>query len=127
VQLQKGIALFMVITTNGERELTPAFQRRCVSYDLPDPDDTRLREIGRRHFPHVEDNLLNAVIETLRDLHKRARLTKQRAPSTAELVDALRACDRLSIASTGSADWKAVAEAAMWKHPPEKKKDPQQS
>ncbi|MFT2018895.1 AAA family ATPase [Streptomyces sp. 796.1] len=37
----------VVMTSNGERDFSPAFLRRCVRLDLPDPDADRLRDIVR--------------------------------------------------------------------------------
>ncbi|MFE5097173.1 AAA family ATPase [Streptomyces sp. NPDC056638] len=50
----------VVITSNGEREFPPAFLRRCLRLDLPDPDEERLRAIvaahlGEEALPRVED------------------------------------------------------------------------
>ncbi|MFE2429182.1 AAA family ATPase [Streptomyces sp. NPDC059373] len=40
----------VVITSNGERDFPPAFLRRCVRLDLPDPDEERLRSIIAAHL-----------------------------------------------------------------------------
>ena len=40
----------VVITSNGERDFPPAFLRRCVRLDLPEPDDDRLRQIVEHHL-----------------------------------------------------------------------------
>ncbi|WP_045304981.1 AAA family ATPase [Saccharothrix sp. ST-888] len=40
----------VVITSNGERDFPPAFLRRCLRLDLPDPDETRLRSIVAAHL-----------------------------------------------------------------------------
>ncbi|MDH6137506.1 MoxR-like ATPase [Kitasatospora sp. MAA4] len=40
----------VVITSNGEREFPPAFLRRCLRLDLPQPDQERLRGIVRAHL-----------------------------------------------------------------------------
>ncbi|MFJ4007390.1 AAA family ATPase [Streptomyces sp. NPDC090023] len=40
----------VVITSNGEREFPPAFLRRCVRLDLPEPDEERLRDIVVAHL-----------------------------------------------------------------------------
>ncbi|MER6628032.1 MoxR family ATPase [Streptomyces sp. NPDC000987] len=50
----------VVITSNGEREFPPAFLRRCLRLDLPDPDERRLRAIVAAHLgpetvPRVDD------------------------------------------------------------------------
>ncbi len=40
----------VVITSNGERDFPPAFLRRCVRLDLPEPDEQRLRDIVTAHL-----------------------------------------------------------------------------
>ncbi|MEV0963980.1 MoxR family ATPase [Streptomyces sp. NPDC049910] len=41
---------FVVITSNGNREFPPAFLRRCIRLELPEPDPAQLEEIVRAHF-----------------------------------------------------------------------------
>jgi MoxR-like ATPase len=41
---------FIVITTNGERELPPAFLRRCIRHSIKMPERARLEEIVRAHL-----------------------------------------------------------------------------
>lgn len=41
---------FIVVTSNGEREFPPAFLRRCIRVDLPDPDESQLIAIVRAHL-----------------------------------------------------------------------------
>ncbi|MFE2424405.1 AAA family ATPase [Streptomyces hokutonensis] len=56
----------VVITSNGERDFPPAFMRRCVRLDLPDPDEARLREIVAAHLGEGAldgvDDLLHAFL-----------------------------------------------------------------
>lgn len=40
----------VIITSNGERDFPPAFLRRCVRLDLPEPDEHRLRAIISAHL-----------------------------------------------------------------------------
>ncbi|MFI7110308.1 AAA family ATPase [Nonomuraea sp. NPDC050227] len=40
----------VIITSNGERDFPPAFLRRCVRLDLPEPDEQRLRDIVEAHL-----------------------------------------------------------------------------
>ncbi|GAA2513487.1 MoxR family ATPase [Streptomyces thermolineatus] len=40
----------VVITSNGERDFPPAFLRRCVRLNLPEPDEQRLRDIVKAHL-----------------------------------------------------------------------------
>ncbi|MFD7417095.1 AAA family ATPase [Kitasatospora purpeofusca] len=44
----------VVITSNGEQDFPPAFLRRCVPLDLPQPDGDQLREIVRAHLPEAD-------------------------------------------------------------------------
>ncbi|WP_346011041.1 MoxR family ATPase [Streptomyces sp. SID5606] len=64
----------VVMTSNGERDFPPAFLRRCVRLDLPDPDEDKLRDIVRLHLgaealTDAEDLIQNflqrASVETL--------------------------------------------------------------
>jgi len=41
---------FVVLTSNGERELPPAFLRRCLRLDIDEPTDAKLAKIVRAHF-----------------------------------------------------------------------------
>jgi MoxR-like ATPase len=45
---------FIVLTSNGERELPPAFKRRCLNLDIEDPKGERLRDIV---VAHIEEAL----------------------------------------------------------------------
>ncbi|GAA1921262.1 AAA family ATPase [Streptantibioticus ferralitis] len=54
----------VIITSNGERDFPPAFLRRCVRLDLPDPDEQRLREIV---IAHLGEDALDAVDGLLQD------------------------------------------------------------
>ncbi|MDA0636112.1 MoxR family ATPase [Nonomuraea sp. MCN248] len=74
---------FIVITSNGEREFSPAFLRRCIRLEMAQPGEERLAELVgahfadrstphqdrvireflayRRHSPVAADQLLNAL------------------------------------------------------------------
>lgn len=41
---------FVILTSNGERELPPAFLRRCLRLDIKPPKGEHFREIVRAHF-----------------------------------------------------------------------------
>jgi MoxR-like ATPase len=45
---------FVVITSNGERELPPAFLRRCLRLEMPKPDLDRLKSIVQAHLGPVD-------------------------------------------------------------------------
>lgn len=57
---------FVVITSNAERELPPAFLRRCLTLEIEEPNSTKLARIVRAHFGEktsssIEDLLKNFV------------------------------------------------------------------
>lgn len=87
----------VVVTTNRDRPLPPAFLRRCVFHEIRLPDDpdelqTRLVEIARAHFPDAEqDVLFEAACLTAEDRRKALRLDLEPRPGPAECVDLLRA------------------------------------
>lgn len=82
----------VIITTNEERQMPPAFLRRCVVLDLPRPSPEKLIDIACAHFgDEAKDKaLFSAVADRLQ------QPDGQR--STAEFLDAVRACMQLSIA-----------------------------
>jgi len=100
------------ITTNGERELPQAFLRRCIIHRLKSPGADDLAAIGRQHFPDIDTAVLDKVIEIFLQLTTQARTRKLRLPSTAELLDALRASRELKAPLD---DLKEIAEATLWK------------
>ncbi|WP_328786200.1 MULTISPECIES: AAA family ATPase [unclassified Streptomyces] len=53
----------VVITSNGEREFPPAFLRRCVRLDLPEPDEERLRDIVASHLGHEALHDIDDLLE----------------------------------------------------------------
>jgi len=55
---------FVVLTSNGERELPPAFLRRCLRLDIPVPDVARLRQIVLAHLGDVDAGVVEEMIRT---------------------------------------------------------------
>jgi MoxR-like ATPase len=121
VAAPKDLKVLIVITTNNERELPAAFVRRCVVFDIPMPREHRLRAIAARHFDDLGTPLVDEVYGLLKELATSAGVAKLREPSTAEFLDALRACRDLGIREPSDARWRRIAEAAMWKHAPRPK------
>jgi MoxR-like ATPase len=52
----------VIITSNGERDLPPAFLRRCLRIDLPKPDPEMLKAIVLKHLPTIQQTLLDDLI-----------------------------------------------------------------
>jgi MoxR-like ATPase len=116
----------VIITTNDERELPAAFYRRCVVHVLGEHRKPRLVQIAQQHFADTEktidDVTATALYESVADEVERYRTEadkrRERRPSTAEYLDAVRACLELGI-DTQHADWTDVARLALTKRAPE--------
>jgi MoxR-like ATPase len=114
--------LLVVITTNEERELPPAFLRRCVIHRLNAPGPDRLIEIGWAHL-HAEGvatnaadaQLLDALASQIHELRAQATEDGRRPPSTAEFLDAVHACRRLKVTVGDNATWKQVQRLVLLK------------
>jgi MoxR-like ATPase len=108
--------VFVVITSNGERRLPPAFLRRCVQLELRPSDEAFFASVARAHFGPRDDALYEAVAADFVRYADAARSRNRREPSTAEYLDTLRACMRFD-ERPGSAQWLAIVETALWKEP----------
>ena len=79
----------VIITSNAEKELPDAFLRRCIFHYIEFPDEEKMEEIVRVHYPEIREKLLKQAMETfywirgLKDIQKK--------PSTSELIDWLQA------------------------------------
>jgi len=112
----------VVITTNEERELPQAFLRRCVVIWLAQPDADRLVEIGREHMTtydsdawnSADEDLAKAVASEVMVAREHAKRMGLRQTSTAEFLDALRACRSLGI-GTASTDWQNLRQFILFK------------
>jgi MoxR-like ATPase len=110
----------IVITTNEERELPAAFLRRCVVHELKHPDARRLVQIARRHikshreqFTKADHALCWAIAKRLEMARSQAR-GRTKPPSTAEYLDAVRACRTLNIGLDGPT-WKEIERLTLLK------------
>jgi MoxR-like ATPase len=117
----KGIRnLLVVITTNRERDLPPAFVRRCTVYELKMPDEPELLAISREHFGEDKAGLHEAVARIVYRLREEAGHDGTRRPATAEYLDAIRACRRLDIRPPAEAEvpsdaWTFVEQLTLTK------------
>ncbi|HEX6904539.1 MAG TPA: MoxR family ATPase [Thermoanaerobaculia bacterium] len=53
---------FIIITSNRERDLPPAFLRRCLRIDLPHPNPDELRKIVQRHLGMSDEAKLEELL-----------------------------------------------------------------
>ena len=81
----------VIITSNAEKELPDAFLRRCIFHYIAFPHRELMEEIVNVHFDHVEERLLDQVMETFYEL--RAMRDIRKKPSTSELIDWIRALE----------------------------------
>lgn len=117
VQVRRTRELFVVITTNEERELPPAFLRRCVVTVLDRPRDARLIEIAKEHFPGVNEALVLAIEkEADRFARESDKVPGARKPGTAEILDALLACKVYGISDSDHGLWKQITRLTLWKY-----------
>jgi MoxR-like ATPase len=105
--------VFLVLTTNGERELPPAFLRRCVVLALANPDQNWFERIGKQHFPDGDPSLQQRVAAEVQRLRGESR-AGARKPSTAEFIDALRVCGVLGL-DPKSSEWVDIVDAVLLK------------
>jgi MoxR-like ATPase len=99
----------LFLTTNEERELPPAFLRRCVELKLSEPD---LVTVGKAHFPHYV-KLIKKVAQILATPRENDRTAD--FPSPAEYLDTLRACIDLKIRPKSDI-WDSLKKVTVWKH-----------
>ncbi|WP_433261858.1 AAA family ATPase [Actinosynnema sp. CS-041913] len=104
----------VVVTTNEERELPRAFLRRCVVAWLPEPDPQRLVAIARAHHSKADEELAGDLARRLDEARGEAKGNGQRPPSTAEFLDAYRACLRLGI-RRDTATWEELLKLTLLK------------
>ena len=101
VSCRAGIPLIL-ITSNDERDLPPAFVRRCITLRLKQPD---LKAVGKRHFP-TDDALVDEALSLLNN-------ESMQVPSAAEFLDFVQACRELQV--VGQQDWLSLAKACVSK------------
>lgn len=117
----------VVITTNEERTLPPAFLRRCfvLQLDLPVEGDglrDKLVRYGRAHFPHAEPAALTKALDLLAPWRKAVYERGLNPPGVAEYLDLLRAAhDGAKPGDTALDRLDRYADFVVEKHPREKR------
>ena len=123
--------LLIVITTNETRELPVAFVRRCVVHYLEHPDAEKLAKIAARHAKRWtpgplkgDKDLFKAAADRLIALREDPERKDKRPPSTAEYLDAVRACRAMNV-KFDSDEWRRLERIILLKE--KKKKDKKDS
>lgn len=86
---EPGFRPVVFITSNSEKALPDAFLRRCIFYNIPFPDKTRLREIVARRITEQdlgEGRFLADALEFFEFVRNPDRGVRKR-PGTAELLN----------------------------------------
>jgi MoxR-like ATPase len=104
----------VIITSNGEREFPPAFLRRCLQLEMPDPDPEQLAAMVVAHLHDSEDNRrkLGAGLqsELIEQFVRRSASGDDRLPS-GKLLDAMYLAT--SGAYRGDVTWERLVDA-LW-------------
>ena len=123
VELTDEVNVLVVITTNNERELPPAFERRCIVHELTPPSTDQLVAIALAHAKHEGRSLtktkkarIRRVAEKVTELREEAGAKKLRAPGIAEFLDAVWACLDTGIDPDGER-WESVQSMTLAKDP----------
>jgi len=112
-ELDPARRLLIVITTNEERDMPPAFLRRCVVLTLPVPKPETLEKIAMAHFRDPKDPHKQLDTARFKAIANKVALASAK-PSVAEYLDAIRASEGLDV-QPGGADWDSLANLVLWK------------
>ena len=90
---------YVLLTSNGTRELSDALRRRCLYYFIDYPDYDKELRIVLKRIPEIEERLAGQIVSFVQklrkqDLHKR--------PGTAETLDWAAALVKMDISSLDS-------------------------
>jgi len=114
-EARPGREALLILTTNGERELPPAFMRRCVTLTLDSPDAPWFVAIADKRYPDGDRRMHRAVAKEVTRLREEAKKKRLRPAGTGEYLDALAACRELDVTTRHRA-WDDVAQSVLWKH-----------
>lgn len=79
----------IIITSNAKKDLSDPFLGRCNFHHIAFPDPKMMRKIITLHFPDIESDLLENVINTFYRLREVDSVEKR--PATRELINWIRA------------------------------------
>ncbi len=98
-QVKASTFPFVIMTSNGEREFPPAFLRRCLRLDIPNPDEKALKQIVTQHLKseaQEHQDKMNELVEEFLTYQK----TKERNLATDQLLNAVYLLTQKSYLST---------------------------
>ncbi len=105
IPIQRGKVIckefpFVVLTSNGERELPPPLLRRCLQLTLPAPTDEKLERIVKAHFDDLGDDDKARVTRLIQHLLIR-RNEQNEYIATDQLLNAIYLFTRRTLESDG--------------------------
>jgi MoxR-like ATPase len=119
-------SILIIMTTNDERDLPPAFLRRCIVHQLEEFSDKqkqtiRWKDIARLHMKNEiaqkdpKEELVEKLAVKCWELRQENKNMMRKSPCTAEFLDALRVCYQLGI-DTDSDLWGQMQENVLVKN-----------
>ena len=82
--LEASAVPYVVLTSNGTRELSDALRRRCLYHHLEFPDPEKELRIVQARLPNIEPTLARQVVHFVQALRKE---DLQKVPGVAETLD----------------------------------------
>lgn len=79
---------FVVMTSNGEREFPPAFLRRCLRLEMPNPNEEALKQIVQQHLGDESAEHRQAIDELIKKFLD-YQTTEERNLATDQLLNAI--------------------------------------
>ena len=90
---------YVLLTSNGTRELSDALRRRCLYHYIDYPDYDKELRIVLKRIPGIEERLAGQIVSFVQKLRKQ---DLQKRPGTAETLDWAAALVKMDIASLDS-------------------------
>ena len=90
---------YVLLTSNGTRELSDALRRRCLYHYIDYPDYDKELRIVLKRIPGIEQRLAGQIVTFVQKLRKQEL---QKRPGTAETLDWAAALVKMDIASLDS-------------------------
>ncbi len=87
-QVKASTFPFVIMTSNGEREFPPAFLRRCLRLEMPNPDEKALKEIVQQHLAAETKEHQEKMKELIGEFLK-YRETQEHNLATDQLLNAI--------------------------------------
>lgn len=119
---QAAPGMLVVITSNGERVLPPAFLRRCVVHHLDAPDPARLEAIAAAHAllegrkpDRKELARVKQLAQQSVQLREEFARADRKGSGTAEFLDAVRASRELGIGPDQQEHWDQLVSLTLRK------------